>query len=390
MQSSLAPAPSPDEFDALPDDYDFSAVQVLSHASPPQSRPHPELDEYDIYNETDTFADIDLDEIAELGPPAQPVPGPSTSPVAQPPMNTQPPPERDTLIASPNSTQYSFDEVNSTFLEEVNTIERNAVRIAQPALDHSPVASQVDEPPLTQPAPPSSGVSRTTTTTSSLIGSQITNASSAKRKRSFNDDLLPTLNKKSKGKGKPKDRRASARAVLTEMEESVQCPICCEIFVAPHVGIPCGHSYCGDCCIRWMKQNPGRRPSCPTCRAQLTNNILVVPNYSLQHAIDKHIAALGTTGVVDWQPTGVRYQERQRRLGEWAEMSGQLAVLQSTQWDLQNPDSPPNSQLVAFINAQAQAALEESSSSEDESADEDSPQSSPDLFAFFSTPPHQA
>ena len=71
-------------------------------------------------------------------------------------------------------------------------------------------------------------------------------------------------------------------------------------------------------------------------------------------------------------------------------MSGQLAVLQSTQWDLQNPDSPPNSQLVAFINAQAQAALEESSSSEDESADEDSPQSSPDLFAFFSTPPHQA
>lgn len=65
----------------------------------------------------------------------------------------------------------------------------------------------------------------------------------------------------------------------------------------------------------WPQRQPGRRPSCPTCRAQLTNNILVVPNYSLQHAIDKHVAALGTTGVVDWQPTGVRYQERQRRQG---------------------------------------------------------------------------
>ncbi|PIL29630.1 hypothetical protein GSI_08267 [Ganoderma sinense ZZ0214-1] len=401
MQSPLARTQSPDEFDTLPDDYDFSAVQVLPRASPPQPRPHPDPDEYDIYNETDTFADIDLDTIAELGPPAQPVPGPFTSLVAQPPTNTQPPPERGSLMGSQHrrgsgsgsttSTQYSFDDVNSAFLEEVNAIERNAVRTAQAASDPSPIASQVDEPPLTQPAPPNSGVSRTTTsTTSSLLGSQITNVSSTKRKRSFNDDLLPTSNKKSKGKGKPKDPHASARAILTEMEESVQCPICCEIFVAPHVGIPCGHSYCGDCCIRWMKQNPGRRPSCPTCRAQLTNNILVVPNYSLQHAIDKHIAALSTTGVVDWQPTGVRYQERQRRQGQWAEMSGELAVLQSTQWDLQNPDSPPNSQLVAFINAQAQAALEESSSSEDESADEDSAQSSPDLFAFFSTPPRQA
>lgn len=71
-------------------------------------------------------------------------------------------------------------------------------------------------------------------------------------------------------------------------------------------------------------------------------------------------------------------------------MSSELAVLQSTQWDLVNPESLPNSQLVAFINAQAQAALEESSSSDDESADEGSGQSSQDLFAFFSTPPHQA
>ncbi|EJF66462.1 hypothetical protein BD309DRAFT_813212, partial [Dichomitus squalens] len=80
-----------------------------------------------------------------------------------------------------------------------------------------------------------------------------------------------------------------------------------------HVGVPCGHSYCGECCVRWMKQNPGRHPSCPTCRVKLARDILVVPNYSLQHTIDKHVAALGATGVVDWQPTGTLYQERQQR-----------------------------------------------------------------------------
>ena len=64
-----------------------------------------------------------------------------------------------------------------------------------------------------------------------------------------------------------------------------------------------------------VSNQSGRRPSCPTCRAKLTSNILIVPNYSLQHAIEKHVAAFGATGVVDWQPTGVRYLEHQRRQG---------------------------------------------------------------------------
>ena len=61
------------------------------------------------------------------------------------------------------------------------------------------------------------------------------------------------------------------------------------------------------------RPQPGRRPSCPTCRAKLTSDILVVPNYSLQHTIEKYVAALAATGIVDWQPTGARYLERQRR-----------------------------------------------------------------------------
>ena len=45
----------------------------------------------------------------------------------------------------------------------------------------------------------------------------------------------------------------------------------------------------------------------------ITSDILVVPNYSLQHTIEKYVAALAATGIVDWQPTGARYLERQRR-----------------------------------------------------------------------------
>ena len=47
--------------------------------------------------------------------------------------------------------------------------------------------------------------------------------------------------------------------------------------------------------------------------AIIFSDILVVPNYSLQHTIEKYVAALAATGIVDWQPTGARFLERQRR-----------------------------------------------------------------------------
>ncbi len=141
MQSSIAsPQPSRDEFDSLPDDFDFTVVEASPRAPPPQPRNDPVLDEYDLFNETDTFADIDLDAIVELGPPARRL-LPASQPVAQPPVNAQLPLESETVIASQRaqgsgststiSTQYSFDEVDSAFLEEVNAIEHNAVRTAQ-------------------------------------------------------------------------------------------------------------------------------------------------------------------------------------------------------------------------------------------------------------------
>ena len=125
---------SQDEYDALPDDFDFSAV-----VEPPVHGMQPpinniELDEYDMFNEMDTFADIDLDTIAALGPRS------ITGRVAQPPATDRlqegdihMPIQRalDSGGASTHSTQYSFDEMDAAFLDEVRDIERNAVRMEQ-------------------------------------------------------------------------------------------------------------------------------------------------------------------------------------------------------------------------------------------------------------------
>ncbi|TBU34978.1 hypothetical protein BD311DRAFT_773145 [Dichomitus squalens] len=223
---SSAPNNTPDEYDTLPDDFDFSAV-----------RDDVALDEYDLFNETDTFANVDLDTIAALGPARR-----STQVgVEQPPaisrlqegdaqMRSQRTAQSGSVSAA--STQYTFDEVNSAFLDEVEEIERNAYRSEQPSADAerdmspSPVSSQA-LPPTQRvvAAPPSFGTSRTTTTTRSLLGSQTSDTSLTKRKRSTLGDVNPTASKKSKGKGKAKDPHASARAILTDMADSMQCPM---------------------------------------------------------------------------------------------------------------------------------------------------------------------
>ena len=125
---------SQDEYDTLPDDFDFSAVVEPPVHGTQHSSDDIGLDEYDLFNETDPFADIDLDTIAALGPRS------ITGRVAQPPATDRlqegdihMPSQRalDSGGASTHSTQYSFDEMDAAFLDEVRDIERNAVRMEQ-------------------------------------------------------------------------------------------------------------------------------------------------------------------------------------------------------------------------------------------------------------------
>ncbi|KAI0757268.1 hypothetical protein C8Q80DRAFT_89067 [Daedaleopsis nitida] len=150
---------------------------------------------------------------------------------------------------------------------------------------------------------------------STITNSQLSSRSSVKRKRS-DLESNPSLSKKSKGKGKGKGRadpHASARQILTGMEDSVSCSICYHLFSEPHVATPCGHSFCGECIVGWIKQSIRTQPRCPVCRTALTQGSLIIPNFALKHSIEKHVGALAETGVVDWQPQGQRYLEWTQR-----------------------------------------------------------------------------
>ncbi len=97
----------------------------------------------------------------------------------------------------------------------------------------------------------------------------------------------------------------------------------------PHVSSPCGHTFCAECVVEWMKKNVrlpsisttlcvatcrlwpqiSNAPKCPLCRTALTQGSLVAPNFALKATIDKYVAALAESGLVDWQSQGKRYME---------------------------------------------------------------------------------
>ena len=114
-------------FDSLPDEFGLGVVvepPVHNRASAGDG----EFDEYDLYNESNSFADVNLDAIAELGP----VDGASmprraaertsqhitrnNNPIAPP---AEQPPAPSLQSASVLSTQYTFDEIDDAYLREV-------------------------------------------------------------------------------------------------------------------------------------------------------------------------------------------------------------------------------------------------------------------------------
>ncbi|KIM85518.1 hypothetical protein PILCRDRAFT_367399 [Piloderma croceum F 1598] len=85
------------------------------------------------------------------------------------------------------------------------------------------------------------------------------------------------------------------------------CPICCDIFVAAHIGT-CGHSFCGECGWEWISQNK-RFPTCAVCRAKLSASSPMIPNFALDNTVNRHLQALANSGREEWQPGGTRINE---------------------------------------------------------------------------------
>ncbi|KAH9853124.1 hypothetical protein C2E23DRAFT_823357 [Lenzites betulinus] len=357
-----------DDYDSLPDPFegiDFDQIPALC-----QQQPADNSSDYDAY-----FDDIDpreLDRIPALGPIAARDPAPSrprTNP-GEGPRDRPPPPDAavddashvavnasqisgadndanavpassqalGSSVAAP-STQYTFDEIDDHFLQEVTIVELEAVN------NHIPAAAVAHNIMATQNRRRSS---------TSEAGERRTQRSAFKRKRSDVSSASATPSSKRKrlsrvrsGREGSVDPHASARTVLTAMEQELTCPICFELLVAAYSTNPCGHSCCGGCLLQWVKtqiKTGGESLTqrlepwkCPVCRCALDKQRPMIPNIGMDSAVRTHISAAADVGKADWQPSADRYQDFVKRKEQSATLAQQVAQLQ----DPPAPPSPP-------------------------------------------------
>ncbi|TFK41335.1 hypothetical protein BDQ12DRAFT_679286 [Crucibulum laeve] len=142
-----------------------------------------------------------------------------------------------------------------------------------------------------------------------------TSRASSKRPRSAfpSPEAYPySPNKKGKTKANYSD---DLHRVLAKYEDEMTCPICCDIFVATHIGNPCGHSFCGDCGWQWTQKS--RLNGCPVCRAKLTKSMPMIPNIAMDNTVEKHIQALGLSGNEEWRTGGSKLKEWTSRKEKW-------------------------------------------------------------------------
>ncbi|KAG9042923.1 hypothetical protein FS842_001968 [Serendipita sp. 407] len=105
---------------------------------------------------------------------------------------------------------------------------------------------------------------------------------------------------------------ARIRGALGSYDDELSCPICLELFLAPQVLNPCGHSVCGDCISKWIGQNKDT-PTCPTCRAKLSLGSPYLYNLVINNTVEKHIEVLRNNKDDGWKENGVKWRERQAR-----------------------------------------------------------------------------
>ncbi|RDX56160.1 hypothetical protein OH76DRAFT_600273 [Lentinus brumalis] len=112
--SGTSSSQSQDEFADLPDIVDFSLIRPEDYADNSATHSLDEFAEYDLYNEHDPYADLDLNTVPGLGAPT-----PQTAEQDHARMQ----PENQNQVLSDSSSQYLFDEPNEVALTESNNIE---------------------------------------------------------------------------------------------------------------------------------------------------------------------------------------------------------------------------------------------------------------------------
>ncbi|GLB36429.1 putative zinc finger, C3HC4 type (RING finger) [Lyophyllum shimeji] len=272
--------------------------------------------------------------------------GPPPPFIADNPPHGSPSHEAASPGARSASTHYSYDdeELDDAFIAELDAIEQDILRAEAgpfrvaavkdtrvhgeaelaPRDDGSPSRSHSDAPVNrsrffsngagnSRPSHPAA--SPFAVQSSKTIGNGDNEAiqpPSLKRPRSGSSPLNGHYQNK-KGKGKAQGNE-DVLQLLSEFADELTCPICSDIFVAPHLGNPCGHSCCGECGWKWRMKG---KHTCAVCRTELSREMPLIPNFAMDNTVEKHIAALGQTGIAEWNPGGKLYEEWNFRKEQW-------------------------------------------------------------------------
>ncbi|KAH7923989.1 hypothetical protein BV22DRAFT_543521 [Leucogyrophana mollusca] len=238
-------------------------------------------------------------------------------------------PARRALPSDSESSGYGLDDdLDLSFLAAADAIEARATNL--------PVAADRPLPQNSQPTSDATEDARSTYSTSGAPRpSRFFSDSGAHKPPSkviyHSREILPQPQKRSctsplhspsaAKKGKMKEEPAHDLEVFfDDYENELTCPICCDIFVAAHLGNPCGHTCCGECGYEWLTQNK-RSPTCPVCRTKLKKSLPLIPNFSVDNLVSQHIRALANSGKLEWKAGGVKLNDWNTRLRKWKDSS---------------------------------------------------------------------
>ncbi|WVR09778.1 hypothetical protein IAU60_006854 [Kwoniella sp. DSM 27419] len=106
-----------------------------------------------------------------------------------------------------------------------------------------------------------------------------------------------------------------------EWYDELECPICSQILPsgATQSLVPCGHSFCGPCCYKWLQTN--EKPTCPTCRVEVAPAPnAFVPNILVDQVIERKLG-----GLLDSADKRAMLIERKEKMQRWKVIQASIA-----------------------------------------------------------------
>ncbi|KAG6910592.1 hypothetical protein DXG01_009543 [Tephrocybe rancida] len=135
-------------------------------------------------------------------------------------------------------------------------------------------------------------------------------SSSHSRKRAREPSPIESINKK--GKGKAQKENESVLQILSGFEDELTCPIL-------------------------------QKANCAICRTELARDMPMIPNFAMDNTVEKHIAALGQSGIAEWKHAGSKLVDWLSRKEEWKKDTVERAKAK-----VLRPEKPPNQAFLVW------------------------------------------